>query len=377
MATIRNRSRVVTVNRGYAVYNTGVQISGNGGWLNTESHSITDTRRSRGDGNVYPLDILHYVQEGGTLSGKSASAEFREFYPTVYETWNNFPHLAVPETPSDSYLANNAMARTNPSRPYVDIPAEVLQMTDFLYLIRKLGRKILSKVGQTNINYQFGIAPLIGDLAKISTFMHQFGKRMAEMERLQSAKGYRRTVKQGTFSNSSIVSKVLQSQGVFITANIPVNTKVVCKTHVRWTPSGDSFTRLSAKAKRLLTSQVMQGLLNGRPIIDLKTVWEILPWSWLIDYAIDISGYLRATRNIISCNVHGPFVMKETTTTYSVPGGSGTYGSNSNKLSWTACKVSRVSKTRKYVGAFVFAEMPCLSKSQMSILASLWVRGRR
>jgi len=368
----RTRSYNVTVPKGQAVFNTGVPIAGNNGSINIESHTCSDIVRKRKDGDCQPLDILHYIQSGGRLNGTSTSARFTNFYPTVYDTWNNFPHHTnLPGNLSDTAVASNAAARTNPSRPYVDVASEVLQMADIVLLIRNVGRSLIKNLAKTNLNYQFGIAPLVGDLRKLYLFGEQLDHRMKEMQQLQSDHGFRKTTHHGTYSASGNYTKTIQSQGLFLSGSFFANTTEIVKCHTRWLPSGD-FRKLDDHNTRLLTIDAMLGIVHGNLLnMDLSTIWEALPWSWLIDWGFNVGEYFKATRNIIPCQFAGAYVMRETKTEYTRPGSSGTSG-------WVEepVKITRINKYRRSALVAPTAHFPLLSGNQMGILASLYVLRR-
>lgn len=371
MSTARSRYHSNVVNKGSAVFNTGVQIAGNGGVINIGSFYCEDIVRKRSEGDNQYFFVEHYTQEGGRLNGNSPSAKFVNFYGTVYDNWSNFPHHTnLPGNPSDATAAVNAAARTNPSRPYVDVAAEVLQMVDLIHLLRRAGKSALKRLANGNLSIQFGASPLMGMSMKLFKFADQLDRRMKEMHRLQSDHGYRKTINLGTFSASGSYSKTIQSQGVFINKPFFANTKEVVKAHARWIPSGN-FRSLDSHHLRLLTHEVMLGMKRGNFHIDLATLWELIPWSWLIDWGGDVGKYFSANRNLVDATFGGVTVMRETVTTYTEPGGT-VAGVRHEPVS-----IKRINKRRNRISLSPTAQFPLLNGNQMGILASLAVlRGR-
>lgn len=371
----RTRYRANDVFRGTAVYNTGVQISGSGGIVRIGSEYCVDIVRTKAQGDCQYFEVETFSIDGGRLNGKSPSAEFSQFYGTVYETWNNFPHhTSLPGSPSNATVATEAAARTNPSRPHVDILANVLQLPEMVDLMRFKGSKILLKAaGSVNLAWQFGILPIVGDLWKTREFVDQATRRLAILDKLQTGKGYRKTTKHGGYSASGTYTKTLQSQGVIL--NIPYQcvTNQTIKAHTRWKPVG-SFRKMDAKSKRILANDALRGIVSSSPIkIDFYSVWQAIPWSWLIDWATDMSNYLIATRNIVPCRHDGTYVMRTTQTTYQNNGGS----TNNGKLTYEPVTVTRTNKKREKGIVAPYAHLPLLEANQMGILASLAVtKGR-
>jgi len=103
--------------------------------------------------------------------------------------------------------------------------------------------------------------------------------------------------------------------------------------------------------------------------VDLSTVWQIMPWSWLVDWGGNLGTFLKANRNIIPAQLTQCCVMLHTLTEWDSPGLSGI--KNSTPYSLEPIKIQRESKTRTSVSPSVTAQFPFLSGNQVGILASL------
>jgi len=143
--------------------------------------------------------------------------------------------------------------------------------------------------------------------------------------------------------------------------------------HVRWIPNEDA-NHLSPGEMSLLAQRAVLGYTNGIGI-DLSTLWEVIPWSWLIDWCSDVGSYLSAKRNIIPATLQGVYIMEETVTRWTTP-----------RLAWwsatngimDAGSFTRTQKKRyANVGIAPTAHFPFLNGNQVGILASLSVTRRR
>lgn len=129
----------------------------------------------------------------------------------------------------------------------------------------------------------------------------------------------------------------------------------------KWTPMG-SFPK-SASSLRALARKAVLGLT-----VDGSTAWELLPWSWLIDYGFSIGSYMAAHRNIVPAYCTQLYVCRHTTMVRSV---GESVDDNVRCPSW---KTYSEYKTRTPVSFTTpAAHLPFLSGSQMSIIASLGV----
>jgi hypothetical protein len=374
MSTTRVRGNSNVVSRGYAKFiSTGIPLSGHNGTIKIEQNDCTDVVRTRAEGDCKPLTIFHFKQTGGTLNGKSAAAEFREFYPTVYGQTSTFTHwTGLPGVPSDTLVATNAAARTNPSRPYVDVPRAVGELFEVTQLLKRTGGDIIRRVAAANITGAFGLGPIYSDLQKLCNFAEQLDRRLKEMNRLQSSNGLRKTTQHGTYSKSGPWTRVFQSQGIYYEGTFQTNTVEDVSCHTRWIPEGD-FRFLDAASLRILTHDLMLGMKSGRiPIIDLSTIWELIPWTWLLDWAGNVGQYFAAQRNIVPCQFAGAYVMRDVRSVTTHPGaklGSG--------LTLEPVHILYETRTRKQGLVAPTAQFPLLNGNQLGIIASLSVlRGR-
>lgn len=338
-----------------------------GGSITYGQDSCTDNTNP---GDCHSLDVTHYYSEGGRMNkgtvGTYWASWFKDYYVDVLDNWSNFPHhTALPGNMSDVAFATQAAARTNPSRPYVDIPVNVLQLGEITQLIRQRGRSIIREAARENLRYQFGIKPLVSDLVKLCNFQDQVERRVKEIDRLMGPRGLRRTVDCGTFSKSGVYHKVLQSVYAYADGNFFANTTETVRAHVRWMPQV-SLRGLSPAAKRALARRAVLGLT-----VDLGTLWEAVPWTWLIDWGANVSTFLKATRNIIPATLQGVHIMRHTRTEYEYR------GARYNDVSIEPIIVVRENKTRRPSFVAPTAHFPFLSGNQMGILASLAVTRMR
>jgi hypothetical protein len=364
--TERFRERVETAPSGYGRYSTGVWLAGSNGIHNRKYESVWDWRRPKSDPLVYPLEILYYEEIGGLLNGHRSNLDFSNFYPAVYQ-WGNFPHHTnLPGSPSDIAAATQAAARTNPSRPYVDVPVFIFELGDIAQTLRDQGRTVIRQLAGNNLRYQFGIAPIVNDLFKLINFGRALQNRIRELERLKSQRGLRRTVDIGRYSQMGNYEKILQSQGILAKGIFWCNTVEDVKAHCRWIPSAD-FLKLKQYDVEWLAKKVLHGLT-----FDKSTVWEAIPWTWIVDYCSTIGNYFKAKRNMVDCQLQSVSVMRHTTTTYAFPG-----KTHDDTFYFSSSVVKRETKSRKLVTIAPTAHLPFLTANQVGIITSLAITRSR
>jgi len=330
--------------------------------------SITDFNDP---GDCRPLTITSWEFKGGIVNMPldGAGTRFDAYTCDMLRSTNvPGPHLLnVTGVPSDIAAATSAAARTNPSRPYVDIPVDLLQIGELFELFHTVGSNLLKEAAKENIRFQFGVQPVVEDVVKtIARFHDQVQRRIIDVKRLQTKKGFRKTVLVGQSSYAGSDLWVPQSNGVFISARAHALTEFTKKAHVRWIPQVD----LSKVYSPYQLSRMIQRAVVGGTI-DLSTVWQIMPWSWLIDWGFNLGTFLKANRNIIPAQLDKCVVMLKTLTVWECPA----FASGSTKMD--PIEIVRTSKTRTSVSPSVTAQFPFLSGNQVGILASLYAMKAR
>lgn len=353
----RDRTRETTAYQGTAE-NNGIPI---GGGYYVDSRERCRDVTGKGDNEYLVVD--RFRSQGGQLNrqGKPGTSDDMYFNNYVADAvqLHGWTHLALSgELPTASYVAQ-AAARSNPSRPYVDVPVNILELGDIAQLIKDSGDTLLKKIASNNLRYQFGIAPLVSDLVKLTRFQDQVDRRIKEINRLHGLTGLRKTMTLDSLSASDKILKSIQTNFTIIRETYDVKTTKTIRAHTRWSPTSKISDR-SSPEMRALAKRAVLGLT-----LDFATAWEAMPFSWLIDWCSNIGNLLKANRNIIPAKLDSVTLMRHTRTTYVGKGGDyrGTMVSPSTILIET--------KRRDREVLTPTAHFPFLSGNQMGILASL------
>lgn len=374
--TIRNRMRQTT--------QTGFRtrrwdgITEQGTWQN--SQEITEDVVGFGDNQPFSSDS--FVKEGGLINGDELSNRTGynwNSYPSTYQEHDSWStsHLDV-ATPDSRILASEVLKRTNPSRTSVDAVVSLLELRElpglvkdgynfamnrlFKHIPRSVYRKL--KIGaKVNLLVQFGLLPIYSDVTKLAQFQSLVDGRVREFERLQT-RGLRRTIPLGTFNESHTVNQAtIQSQGVRLKADLHKITEVELRGHIRW-----YVTRNFYESDSELRAKAASSVLNRS--LDPQAIYELIPWSWLIDYFSNLGDFVSLTRNHVNARHDLVRIMTKTTTTLK---SSNHTTSNSGRVTLTPFKNKRVTKNRRAVNAGLTAQAEFLTTQQMSILGSLSV----
>lgn len=346
-------------------------------YMTSFEESCTDVV-DEGDNKPFHNKII--TRDGGLLYYASTSKYGRTWVGCPCKWQQLSPtasHLSV-DRPSAASFATDILKRTNPSRASVDLAVTLGEMRELPSLVkegwdlsqRRLFNHVprwvfrnLGRAAKLNLMIQFGILPLISDTQKLLIFQDLVDQRMGELRRL-ATRGLRRTIDLGSWSASSKDTGItyFHSNGVTFKGYLKRETVVRARGHARWQldePYAQSNEEMRALATRIVTGQT----------IDLLTAYELMPWSWLIDWFSNLGDYISSKRNLIGATPSLPAVMLNSRTLVSHPT---IYHTNGNGY-MTAIHNVYEDKERMYASAGLNAYLPCLSGRQMSILGSLSV----
>jgi hypothetical protein len=272
-----------------------------------------------------------------------------------------------------------AIARTNPSRPGVtpltliqDLVEIPKQLKDVGKLIKNIKHKNLLTAKETANQYlglKFGWLPLIKDVQDLFSFQQQVHQRIGELNRLYSDTGLHRSIRLGSTGNSSSQKGLVLSSNLGVQAytDLDRSTKVTRWASVRWKPTTVPKFNPSDKdrimqARELVSGLTTEGLLNG--------LWEVIPWTWVIDWFTDVHGFAMTWSNTVPATPYSACVMQHAKTTSTfvttpIPG-SAAVGGNGQ---W-----AYETKERFVGGASVNAFLPFIGADRLSIIGSLFVQ---
>lgn len=329
MATSRTRSRTrAIVSAGsYSTFNQfGAKIAG----PTPGFTGIGDYETCADSTQAYPYitdESLSLVRRRSfplRLYGREAVPSSTNYW--VYEGWNPSQRSSYVFTPNGSVInwpfwMTKALANMNPSKPIVDLPLFLFELKDFPRMLKGLGdilRNGMSPRGVRNLPdhqlaWSFGWAPLISDLTSLLNLQKSIAERIAYLQALERGSRVRRTLFDGE------ILRTITPNGYTIASGGPTPTLVA---DVRLT----EYLRVwyTAKAKLMTTlpsgselGDLARGLVLGRTL-SAATLWNMIPWSWLIDYFINVSDVLAAGRGYLPFHVTWLNIMASTVTSSSL-----------------------------------------------------------
>lgn len=202
-------------------------------------------------------------------------------------------------TPVDwAYWKTKALGNLNPYRPTIDAPLALFELREFPSMVRQLGR-VLSGNAQPGdvpggyLAYQFGWAPLVSDVISLFNLAESIDGRSRFLRNLEQGNRVQRKLFSGTIRDQTTTDGY---------TTIPLNTGVhshCLKADVRLVETLEVWMTANGKLKfplpttpgglKTLSHDMVLGLT-----LSPERVWDFLPWSWLIDYFLNMGDYIDA-----------------------------------------------------------------------------------
>ena len=353
--------------RTYTVYEDGGSFSNDGfpiyrqryaEWHKTEDVTTASSGQS--------FRSQKYIQSGGTINGGVDDFIYSNFASDLGTTDAMGSHLYV-ETMGNVSAATKTAARTSPNSADVDLPVFLFELRELPDLVRKFHGDAIRRAADANLRYQFGIRPLVDDILTMMDFNALVDKRMKTLIRMRDRGSLVRKMQLDSGSSTENGTVAVHSG---YAANY--NSQPYRKTStedvwgwIKWTCSPPSLPSDTSEMRALATKAAL-GLY-----IDFSTAWNLIPWSWLVDWFSNVGDVLTIQRNIIPAVPSHILIMRKTTTLLSIEGG------DNGTTTLSPLLGTYTTKARDPASYSITAELPFLTGRQWSILGSLAaVRGR-
>jgi len=276
-------------------------------------------------------------------------------------------------------MGTKAIDMVKPDNPSVDLATSLAELWSERRFFSVPGRS--GSLPGEYLNYQFGIAPTVADFQDLrdtienrDAILRQYQRDSGKLIRRQYHFKPEVTVTQST-TNAPVYG---MGGGLNFFLNPGGRLTTLTRTTQKWWFSGAFRYSIPKDAfpKRISELDRLYGVKPG-----LSTGWELVPFSWLVDYFVPVGSLLSNMDSFLLDGLVMPYAYimstTEVETVYSW------YGPLKNSLGvfQNVGVTSSVRKTRlrrRYATPFGFGLLPTdLSPKQLSILAALGLSLRK
>lgn len=215
------------------------------------------------------------------------------------------------------------LSRANPLRPAVNAPGALWEtVKDLPGLIFNRGLTILKTAGNLNLQFQFGWKPLLADLKKLIDYEATLAKRLKTLATLRASQTVTNKVSLEKFKDTETRELVLNLGVGYFGGGVDLVFDVVVETEMeRWgcvqysspeLANPGVLSKLTAAEEKWEAIRTLYGLYWKNP----SALWEIMPWSWMVDWLLPIQDLLDGYSNLIKLTVEQGAIMTRSTSSF-------------------------------------------------------------
>lgn len=313
----RSRTRVTSRNIGHR-YN---EVSG---VVQLDADYVTDDKSTIQD-ELHPYP---FIEQGAMTLTRTDRSRFHRvngsFKNSTVNRWvsndltdyvkgTTLSHLPVPDVPLETDDALKALAFSNPNRGGSGIGQDLVDLGSIIPQgLYATGRSILERSADANLWAQFGILPLIEDVKAIFEYRRRVNQRIKEFNSLFLKGGLRRRIDLGVYTATTEDPSITLNSFIYNrSCKYTITTTVKRWAVVRWQADGWSLFDLQDQELEAEVTRILYGL-----DVDPTTLWEILPWTWLISWFSNIHLLQVANKGNFRVKCSGVAVMTQTETAH-------------------------------------------------------------
>jgi hypothetical protein len=182
---------------------------------------------------------------------------------------------------------NQAAEKLRPDLTTVSLPNFLLEIDDItrLWQLWKKDLSLAKNLAGLKLTYNFGLKPLIGDLAAIVGSLRSLKEKLAAFEKSLN------TLFHGS---TTVLSDTTSKSGTFVTGTYNTCTwhgtvKRTVTAHIVWRPQPLQIVGALDK--------VVRGLLDTFGFeLNPRIIWDALPFTFVIDWFFDVGSFLGRYR---------------------------------------------------------------------------------
>ncbi|DAD52495.1 maturation protein, partial [ssRNA phage SRR5467091_14] len=289
-----------------------------------DEHDLDSVRKQNMIRGIVDGVITVNTVVGGT--GQITTHTFHNYVPTGDGI---DPRSMVPPGFNSSYWKTRALALLNPTRPtQANIPLSLFELKDMPRMLKELGdayaayrllrRRSQNSGGTKNwqavglagytpqalLSVNFGWGPLFSDLHTLLLYSKAVNNRLQFLKNIGAGKTIKRKLGSSTFriTEGLVIGDVVSYRTIRLYKDRQWCTAKYALKDPSW---------ITDESERINAALSVYGLRNQQ-WLSLSQVWNMIPWSWLIDYFANIGDVLEASMGYAPVSIRSLNVMQET-----------------------------------------------------------------
>lgn len=295
---VRSRSRTVTAGSTWNTSDPAGTLSH--GSYTPDEEFITDSigKLKRADGSISPseLEKIDYLRQPFFLD-KTSGNSWRFQGRLCYEDYLPGTEGYLPRTNStrlaqNTQYAAQLIAATHPFRSEFSVPIAIKEMVDLSTLFKISTESFAQYVGSSYLAYRFGWTSFVRDVKTLHGITTALERRIRELNSLSKKGGLRRRVELDKWTQRGETHDVVihSAYSTIIRATRRYHRSIRTWGSIRWKFHDHVVIPTSDLEKFNLATKAIFDLGE----LDGPTAWGIIPWSWLIDYFVNLGDVLQS-----------------------------------------------------------------------------------
>lgn len=237
---------------------------------------------------------------------KTTTVTYDEWIPNRYASGLGYTSYPIELRPLGSW-GNEIISNLAVNDVVVDVPLFLFELHELPRMLHDLGRfqlghATLRDVPGSFLSYNFGWRPLLSDLTSLLDLQESIQDRLRYLTDISRARPIHRTLRREEWTAGSSEWNADSCFDVRTTERRKLRTWFTARVG----PIDSEVQRLQTLYRRALTGNSadmaeVRGLLTNtrvsRRLVD--TIWNAVPWTWLIDYFVSIGDFIEASNGLI------------------------------------------------------------------------------
>lgn len=193
-----------------------------------------------------------------------------------------------------------ALSSIQESSPIVDVPLNILELKDLPRTLRSLrksmvtgpGNRPVETIADLHLSTQFGVIPLLGLLEDMLNLQRSIANRARSLRKKAQRKRAAGTLP------GDMATWTGTWPSTVATSSLPGMDSIVYHDEEA-EPEAEAWYTARIEPRFSIPEILERGLADplGLKSMRFETAWNIIPWSFLVDYFANVSDYIRAREN--------------------------------------------------------------------------------
>lgn len=267
-----------------------------------------------------PLTIKKNRFLGGLISGSAIQTRaYSNWLPAPYRPIDapKFQaHISNPQRPTDANLVTKLITSANPEGGKSNVPLFVFELREFPKLLRDARSWMTSPsdhftpggLARYNLANQFGWKPIVSDLFKMLTCMDSINRRAKLHMQIyeKGGKVFKRDLFNGHMNRTYLGRATVHSGG----GTIIYSDEYIESTHTKvWGYAEYRPISPLPVTSRAAFRHAWKTYHSLR--LSPSLLWDAMPWSWFVDYFLNVGDYIEANSGSINFRLHDYALMED------------------------------------------------------------------